>query len=145
MLSETQRRHIKHIDSVQGGLFNPAHTMAGEPYNHNRSEMIRLKVSPLNSPNYEIASNLTKCSLSSASIDSSYSDISLKNRVSDEKNDILKEYKCSVTFAPSNTAKRKKRVIHCEYPHCARTFHKTWNFIDHARMHLGIRPFKCNY
>jgi hypothetical protein len=58
--------------------------------------------------------------------------------------DILKGYKHEIAFIPSNGPRRKKRVINCKYPGCTKHFIKAWNFLDHARMHLGERPFKCN-
>lgn len=59
--------------------------------------------------------------------------------------DILKGYKHEIAFIASNGSRRKKRVINCKYPGCTKHFVKAWNFLDHARMHLGERPFKCNH
>ena len=30
------------------------------------------------------------------------------------------------------------------YDNCNRKFNKTWNFIDHVRIHTGERPYKCD-
>ncbi|CAI2376259.1 unnamed protein product [Moneuplotes crassus] len=57
---------------------------------------------------------------------------------------ILQDYKYSLSYTNCNSPLKRKRVIECRYKNCRRTFNKTWNFIDHARMHLGIKPYKCN-
>lgn len=69
--------------------------------------------------------------------------VSLRGRPASEKNHMIKDYKCSISYLPGNSERRKKRVIHCGYGNWTKTFTKTWNFIDHARMHEGVRPFVC--
>lgn len=32
----------------------------------------------------------------------------------------------------------------CEYEGCGKEFNKTWNLLDHVRMHEGIKPFQCS-
>ncbi|CAI2378291.1 unnamed protein product [Moneuplotes crassus] len=54
----------------------------------------------------------------------------------------LQGFKCSI-FSYITQQKRKKKVIRCRFGNCKKTFSRTWNFIDHARMHLKIRPHKC--
>ena len=31
----------------------------------------------------------------------------------------------------------------CKYEECNKEFTKTWNLLDHVRMHEGIKPFVC--
>ena len=31
----------------------------------------------------------------------------------------------------------------CKYDECEKEFTKTWNLLDHVRMHEGIKPFGC--
>ncbi|CAI2368406.1 unnamed protein product [Moneuplotes crassus] len=145
LLAETQRRHIKHINETQRSLLNYHKKMGKGVFSVNDSELIRLDISSNRSLHDESLEGITKGSLGNLSVDSSNCESSLKGKCIDEKAGILKDYKCSISYASTGNIKRTKRVIHCKYPHCDRTFHKTWNFIDHARMHLGIRPFKCNY
>lgn len=56
---------------------------------------------------------------------------------------ILKGYKYNLSYLPSKGPRRRKRIIHCEFPNCSKEFVKAWNFLDHARMHLGEKPFQC--
>lgn len=56
---------------------------------------------------------------------------------------LLKEYKYSFSYTASKGPGRRKRMIHCGYGNCKKTFHKAWNFVDHARVHLGIKPYQC--
>lgn len=57
--------------------------------------------------------------------------------------DILTGYKYKVRFDASNGPKRKKRIVICDYDGCGKEFTKAWNYVDHARMHLGEKPFAC--
>lgn len=41
----------------------------------------------------------------------------------------------------SNEGRRKKTLFKCAYEGWNKIFGKTWNFLDHARMHEGLRPF----
>ncbi|CAI2383740.1 unnamed protein product [Moneuplotes crassus] len=63
--------------------------------------------------------------------------------LTNETPDILKKYKYEFSYVSSCGPNRKKRIIHCGYAGCSKTFIKAWNFVDHARMHLGERPFAC--
>ena len=33
----------------------------------------------------------------------------------------------------------------CKYEECNKEFTKTWNLLDHVRMHEGIKPFSCQF
>ena len=57
---------------------------------------------------------------------------------------ILKNHKYSLRYEPSRGPTRKKRHIICGYDNCRKEFIKAWNFLDHARMHTGEKPFKCS-
>lgn len=74
------------------------------------------------------------------------SDLGLMNFLDEEpKQDsdlIIKKYEHSITHRRSKGPGRNKRIILCKYRECKREFTKTWNFIDHARMHLGQRPYQ---
>ena len=62
----------------------------------------------------------------------------------DEDLYILKGYKYATSYLPSKGPRRRKRVLHCKYSGCSKQFIKAWNFLDHARMHLGEKPFSCD-
>ncbi|CAI2363405.1 unnamed protein product [Moneuplotes crassus] len=36
-------------------------------------------------------------------------------------------------------------VYKCEFNECHKTFMRTWNLLDHIRMHYGIRPYVCKF
>ena len=39
----------------------------------------------------------------------------------------------------------KFRVYYvCKYINCDKEFTKTWNLLDHVRMHEGIKPYQCS-
>ena len=57
--------------------------------------------------------------------------------------EILEGYQHEFSYVSSRGPKRKKRIIHCKYKGCNKQFIKAWNFLDHARMHLGEKPFVC--
>ena len=40
---------------------------------------------------------------------------------------------------------RLKKVFICKYDNCHKKFSKTWNFLDHAKAHVGLKPFRCEY
>jgi len=45
-----------------------------------------------------------------------------------------------------DTRTRKERVAYvCMHNRCNKKYFKAWNFLDHVRMHKGIRPFKCEH
>ena len=54
---------------------------------------------------------------------------------------ILEGYQYELSYIASKGPRKRKRTIHCKYPGCNKQYIKTWNFLDHARMHLGIKPF----
>lgn len=60
----------------------------------------------------------------------------------DNCNPILKGFKFE--YKPCKDAIRNKRIIVCKYNNCDKEFNKSWNFLDHARMHEGIKPFVCD-
>lgn len=36
-------------------------------------------------------------------------------------------------------------VYICKHSNCNKEFMRTWNLLDHARMHQGVRPFVCQF
>lgn len=56
--------------------------------------------------------------------------------------EVLKGYQYEVDYISSKGPRRKKRVIYWRYPGWSKMFIKAWNFLDHARMHLGEKPFQ---
>lgn len=60
----------------------------------------------------------------------------------DENLYILKGYKYDISYIPSKGPRRRKRIIHCGFAGWTKQFIKAWNFLDHARMHTGEKPFE---
>ena len=58
----------------------------------------------------------------------------------DEGHEILKGYLYKIH---RSGIKGNKANYECKYPDCGKIFSKTWNFLDHARMHECIKPFIC--
>ena len=65
------------------------------------------------------------------------------NNNSDDGLSVLNGYKYTVTYVASKGPRRRKRIIHCQYDNWNKEFIKAWNFLDHARMHTGEKPFVC--
>ena len=58
--------------------------------------------------------------------------------------EVLKDTQYSLRYDPVGTNTRTRRVIICGSHGCGKEFIKAWNFLDHYRMHVGIRPFVCH-
>ena len=43
-----------------------------------------------------------------------------------------------------NSGRLTKQVYQCGYDGCNKQFNKTWNLVDHLRMHEGIKPYRCH-
>ena len=44
-----------------------------------------------------------------------------------------------------NSKNNKMLVVYiCGFHNCGKEFMRTWNLLDHLRMHYGIRPFSCS-
>lgn len=55
----------------------------------------------------------------------------------------LKEHPCSTKHTYNPTTKRMNKVITCLYDGCGKQFTKTWNILDHFKVHTGEKPFQC--
>lgn len=71
------------------------------------------------------------------------SDSGEENSRNENVHELMKYYPNYIQTVPSSKGtKRVKKTIFWKYPGCSKYFTKAWNFVDHARMHLGERPFK---
>lgn len=57
---------------------------------------------------------------------------------------VLKGWLYSLRYDPVGTTTRTRRVIICGQENWGKEFIKAWNFLDHFRMHQGVRPFVWN-
>lgn len=55
----------------------------------------------------------------------------------------LKGHFCTTKHVYNSTTKRMNKVITCNYPGCGKEFNKTWNILDHFKVHTGEKPYKC--
>mmetsp|Transcript_20886 Transcript_20886/g.18512 ORF Transcript_20886/g.18512 Transcript_20886/m.18512 type:complete len:122 (+) Transcript_20886:174-539(+) len=54
----------------------------------------------------------------------------------------LKDYPYSSYYKDHNDGKMAI-VYKCEYKDCSKEFLRTWNLLDHVRVHYGIKPYVC--
>lgn len=57
---------------------------------------------------------------------------------------LLKPFKHEKSERLDPTSGKYKVIYICKYNHCNKEFTKTWNLLDHVRMHEGIRPYECD-
>lgn len=55
----------------------------------------------------------------------------------------LKQHPCDTKHTYNPATKRMNKVITCLYEGCGKKFTKTWNILDHFKVHTGEKPFKC--
>lgn len=72
------------------------------------------------------------------------SDEESKYKRDDVDIEVLKGCEYDLRFDPVGTTTRTRRVIICKFRNCDKEFIKAWNFLDHFRMHQGVRPFEWN-
>lgn len=84
--------------------------------------------------NFSSVSSLNCCS-------SKRSTKNLKRSRKEEDNKTLEGFLFHYRYLEDSI--RQKRMIVCDYDGCSKEFSKSWNFLDHARMHLGLRPYEC--
>ena len=56
---------------------------------------------------------------------------------------MLEPYNYEKRIEADRKTLKHKIVYYCRYRECGKRYTKTWNLLDHVRMHEGIRPFKC--
>ena len=50
------------------------------------------------------------------------------------------------SFYETNPKNGKMIIMYrWEFKGCGKTFMRTWNLLDHIRMHNGVRPYKCKH
>lgn len=70
-----------------------------------------------------------------------------KNKVSksDMNLELLKDYEYTTEEKVPAGEDKPVTVYICKYKNCNKEFTRTWNILDHARMHKGVKPYQCNY
>ena len=54
----------------------------------------------------------------------------------------MRDYNFETLYRQNKKTGRILRYFICKYDNCNRKFNKTWNFIDHVRIHTGEKPYK---
>ena len=55
----------------------------------------------------------------------------------------LKMHPWDIQQSYNSDTKRINKVLTCLYDGCGKKFTKTWNIIDHFKVHTGLKPFSC--
>jgi hypothetical protein len=58
--------------------------------------------------------------------------------------ELLQPYKHKIFNYFDPVTSCTKQVYQCGYGDCNKKFNKTWNLVDHLRMHEGIKPYRCH-
>lgn len=64
---------------------------------------------------------------------------------SDMNLELLKEYEYETKTRIEAGDDKPTIVYVCKYKNCSKEFTRTWNILDHARMHKGIKPYQCDF
>jgi hypothetical protein len=56
--------------------------------------------------------------------------------------ELLQPYKHKIFNYFDPVTSLTKQVYQCGYGECNKKFNKTWNLVDHLRMHEGIKPYR---
>ena len=57
----------------------------------------------------------------------------------------LKGYPYSTQYQRNPRNGKMVVVYRCEFDGCGKDFMRTWNLLDHVRMHYGQRPYVCQF
>lgn len=57
----------------------------------------------------------------------------------------LKGHPCRTEHVYNPTTKRMNKTITWLYPSWGKTFTKTWNILDHFKVHTGEKPYSCRH
>ena len=57
--------------------------------------------------------------------------------------DLLKDFDYEIVMKKNEATGNWNTVYKCKFNNCNKIMERTWNMIDHARMHRGIKPYTC--
>lgn len=73
------------------------------------------------------------------------SSTSLQDDKIDKNLELLKEFKYATEVRGQEVDGKPLIIYICKFKNCNKEFSRTWNILDHARMHKGIKPFECKH
>ena len=62
----------------------------------------------------------------------------------DHNLELLKDFDYTVKTCKNSKHGNDITVYTCRHMDCNKKFTRTWNLLDHARVHLGVKPFACS-
>eukprot|EP00345_Euplotes_harpa_P014987 CAMPEP_0168349502 /NCGR_PEP_ID=MMETSP0213-20121227/20463_1 /TAXON_ID=151035 /ORGANISM="Euplotes harpa, Strain FSP1.4" /LENGTH=223 /DNA_ID=CAMNT_0008359473 /DNA_START=343 /DNA_END=1015 /DNA_ORIENTATION=- len=71
-------------------------------------------------------------------------DNSQKLSKSDINLELLKDFPYETEVRGNELDGKPLLIYICKYNNCGKEFTRTWNILDHARMHSGVKPFECH-
>lgn len=74
-----------------------------------------------------------------------FNDSDVKLSKSDMNLELLKEYEYATEEREQEGEDKPITIYICKHKNCNKEFTRTWNILDHARMHKGVKPYKCNF
>lgn len=58
---------------------------------------------------------------------------------------LLKEFDYETIQVPNTDGNEPETIYKCTFEGWSKEFTRTWNMLDHARTHKGVKPFKCQW
>lgn len=58
---------------------------------------------------------------------------------------LLKEFDYETIQVPSADGAESSTIYKCTFEGWNKEFTRTWNMLDHARTHKGVKPYKCQW
>jgi len=59
--------------------------------------------------------------------------------------ELLKEFQYETQDVKNDTDGIVITLYKCKFKGCDRQFNRTWNMLDHARTHKGVKPYLCQW
>ena len=64
---------------------------------------------------------------------------------SDMNLELLKEFEYDTEMRKVDGEDKPQTIYIWKFDNCNKEFNRTWNILDHARMHKGVKPYKCDF
>ena len=64
---------------------------------------------------------------------------------SDINLELLRKFEYETVLRNVDGEDKPQTIYICKFDNCNKEFTRTWNILDHARMHKGVKPFSCDF